>query len=261
MALSQRRRRIVGRLRHRRSREREGLVLVEGVRAAAEALEAGAEVRFAVASPRLDTLGGGAAIRLALGSRGVDLEDVDDIEVVELSDTEHPQGLMLVCAEPKPGANIVRGGGRYLVLDAVQDPGNVGTLIRAATAFALDAVLVLSGSADPWGAKAVRSSAGMVFRVPVLSLDAAGCLGLLREAHVPVLVGDAGGQDVTSATEGQGWALAVANEGSGPRSEVRAGASALVRIPMPGPAESLNAGVAGAILLYALTRGDEHAPS
>lgn len=256
MGLSQRKRQTLGRLGHRKTREREGLVLVEGVRAVGEALAAGAEPRFAVASPRLDEVHEGAAVRLAMHAAGIEIEEVEDGELRELSDTEHPQGLLLVCVEPHPGDEVVRPGGRYLVLDAVQDPGNVGTLVRAATAFAVDAVLALDGTADLWSPKAVRASAGMAFRRPLLVREAAVALELLRAAGVPLLVADAGGADVDDVAWRGGWALVVANEGAGPRAELRREARGVVRIPMPGPAESLNVAMAGAVLLYALTRED-----
>lgn len=254
MELSQRRLQLIGRLRYRKTREREGLVLVEGIRAVAEAVAAGAEAVFAVASPRLATLAGGEALLDALTRAGVETARTDDTELAHLADTEHPQGILLVCREPRARPDLVRPGAQLLVLDALQDPGNVGTLVRAATAFALDGVVVLDGTADPWGTKAVRASAGMVFRVPLLQVDWEDALAALRAAGLPLLVADAEGADVGAVPRGEGWALAVGNEGAGPRVAVRHGAAAVVRIPMPGPAESLNAGVAGSILLYALTR-------
>ncbi len=159
-----------------------------------------------------------------------------------------------MCAQPAADEAVVRAGGHYLVLDAVQDPGNVGTLVRTATAFDLDAVLALDGTADPWGAKAVRASAGMVFRRPLLQRGADATLALLRGAGVPLLVADATGSDVEEAVTSSGWALVVANEGAGPREALRDAAQQFVCVRMPGPAESLNAAVAGALLLYALTR-------
>lgn len=254
VGLSQRRARALGRLRHRKTRERDGLVLVEGVRAVMEALDAGASGRFAVVSPALDRLEDGASARRALAEAGVVVDEVGDSELVSLADTEHPQGILMVCAEPAAGDEAVRHGGRYLVLDAVQDPGNVGTLVRSAAAFALNAVLALDGSADPWSPKAVRASAGMAFRQPLLRRPAEEAMALLGRNGVPLLVADAGGEDVAEVEPAGSWALVVGNEGAGPRTSIRRGATRFVRVPMPGPAESLNAGVAGAVLLYALTR-------
>lgn len=254
MGLSQRRAQLVARLRTRKTREREGLVLVEGIRGVGEALAGGARVRFAVVSPRLERLAGGERLRGLLVERGIEIEEEADDVLEALADTEHPQGILMVCAEERPSEAVVAAGGRYLVLDGIQDPGNVGTLVRACTAFGLDGVLVLDGSADPWSAKAVRAAAGMTFRVPVLKAHAAEALELLRAAGVPLLIADAAGRDVGETRTVGGWALVVGNEGSGPRPALVHEAAQTVRIPMSGPAESLNAAVAGAILLYALTR-------
>ncbi len=260
MSLSQRRAQLVGRLRRRKTREREGLVLVEGIRSVTEALEAGAEPVFAVVSPRLDTLAWGADLLATLCARVEDVERLGDAELDALADTERPQGVLLVCRQRSWDVAELRQRGRYLVLDAVQDPGNVGTLVRAATAFDVDGVIVLDGTADPWGPKAVRSSAGMTFRVSVGLAEADAVVELLRESDVPLFVADASGVDVADVSTPASWALAVGNEGVGTRETLRLAATRFVRIPMPGPAESLNAGVAGAILLYALTQEVRRAP-
>lgn len=260
MSLSQRRTQLLGRLRHRKTREREGLVLVEGVRSVLEVLKAGADPVFAVVSPRLETLAWGADLLATLHRVVEDVERLGDAELDALADTERPQGVLLVCRQRTWDAAGLEAGGRYLVLDAVQDPGNVGTLVRAATAFDLDGVIALDGTADPWGPKAVRSSAGMAFRVPVALAGAEEAVEALARSAVPLLVADASGVDVAEVSEPGSWAIAVGNEGAGTRETLRLGASRSVRIPMPGPAESLNAGVAGAILLYALTREARRAP-
>lgn len=254
MALSQRRRRLLGRLLHRKTRMREGRVLVEGARAAAEALAARVDLEFACVSPRLDEIEGGAVLREALDGAGVEVASLADAELRRLSDTEHPQGILLVARQPHQEVSALASGGRYLVLDAIQDPGNVGTLVRSSVAFDLDAVLTLDGTADPWSPKAVRASAGLVFRLPVHILDVTVALELLRAAAIELLVAEPGGGDVLDEPPGGGWALVVGNEGSGVRAQVRAAGARNVAIRMPGPAESLNAGVAGAILLHALSR-------
>lgn len=254
MSLSQRRSHLIGRLRHRKTREREGLVLVEGIRSVGEALRTGAEPQFAVVSPRLETLAWGMDLLTTLRTRLDEVERVGDAELEAIADTERPQGVLVVFRQPDLETAPLEVEGRYLVLDAVQDPGNVGTLVRAATAFDLDGVVALDGTADPWGPKAVRSSAGMVFRAPVRQARAEEAVELLARAGVPLFVADASGTDVGALPYQASWALAVGNEGAGVREALRSASSRAVRIPMPGPAESLNAAVAGAILMYALTR-------
>jgi RNA methyltransferase, TrmH family len=252
-AMSQRAGRLVRRLRTRRGREKEALVLVEGVRAVATALDAGARVRFAVTAPRLEETPGGSALaaRLATGPR--DVRRVSDRELGDLSDTEAPQGVLLVCEEPRVSLDDLRRG-RHLVLDAVQDPGNAGTLVRAAAAFGLDGVVALDGTVDLWGAKAVRASAGLVFRVPVVRCGAVEALERLRTLEVGIWVADADGEDVSGLGHPSAFALVVGNEGAGIRPEIAASAERAVAVPMRGPAESLNVGIAGSILLYALSQ-------
>ena len=255
VGLSQRRTRLIGRLRLSKSRGREGLVLVEGVRAVDEALGAGADVRFAVTSPSVESSEAGAALVARMRRQGLDLTEVADGELEGLADTRHPQGALLVCAQPRvPLDGVVQGRGRYLVLDGVQDPGNAGTLVRAALAFSAHAVIVLDGTVDPWGAKAVRASAGMVFRVPVTQVPASEAIAAIGAAGVPLWVADPQGVDVREKSAAEGFALVVGNEGAGPREAVRAAAESDVAVKMRGRAESLNVGVAGSILLYELTR-------
>lgn len=252
MTLSRRRERILGRLRSRRSREREGLFLVEGVRGVAEALEAGAEIRYAVVSPGLESTEAGVALLGRLEAAGVEPDRVEDARLEELSDTRTPQGLVVACREPDWSFADLDPDRGLLVLDGVQDPGNAGTLIRAAAAFALGGVVALDGTVDPWNPKAVRASAGGIFRQRCVRLawDAAG--SALETAGVRILVADAGGRDVRRVRPGPRWALAVGNEGGGIRPGLRAAAEAVVGVPMPGGTESLNAGMAGCILLFSL---------
>jgi TrmH family RNA methyltransferase len=263
MAVSRRRAKLVARLHHRKTREREGLVLVEGVRTVGEALEAGCLPRFALLSPRLAATPDGDALARRIRDSGAEVDEVPDTEMAALAPTETPQGILLVADEPQVAVGeALRLGGRHLVLDALQDPGNVGTLIRAATAFALDAVVALDGTADPWSPKTVRASAGAVFRIPVARASAQEALELLAGRGISLLAAEAGGRPPDRLPPAAGWALAVGNEGSGVRAALLEACEARVGVPMPGRAESLNAGVAGSILLYALTiREASGAPS
>jgi TrmH family RNA methyltransferase len=181
----------------------------------------------------------------------------------ELSQTEAPQGILGVAAEPRtalpPPASA--GSERCLVLDAVQDPGNVGTLVRTAAALGVTRVVALDGTTDPWGAKAVRASAGLVFALPVHVVSWAEASAWIASVAVPLLVASAGGDDLRAGAPsaasgpGSGWALLLGNEGQGARPEAAAAASARLAIPMVGGVESLNVATAGAILLWALGPG------
>ncbi len=272
--LSKNRRQLIERLKTRKGRPREGLVLVEGVRASAEVLAAGADMRFVIRSPRLLDTEAGRALASTLAGRGQETEEVDDTDLAELSDTEHPQGVLCVCTEPgldlaqlrtsqvtnpvtsPPTSSPTGAPATVLLLDALQDPGNLGTLIRAARAFGVDAVIVLDGSVDPWNPKAVRAASGASFHVQIARARWTEASRWLEEKGIEVLAADPAGVDVRSLRLGGSWALAVGNEGAGLRAEIVAASTKQVAIPMPGKAESLNAGVAGSILLYSLlTRG------
>lgn len=254
MPISDARARRIARLHRRKSRQREGLVLVEGPRAVRAALDAGVAPRFAVVSPRLLDLDPTLADRLALATEVV---EVTDAEIGPLADTEAPQGVLIVVAEPDEAWFDALGpAARLLVLDGVQDPGNVGTLARSAAAFALDGVVLLDGTADAWSPKSIRASAGALFACPVAQRTAAEALVHINSAGLLLLVADAAGHPARRPPEGGGWALVVGSEGRGARDVVRAAATRAVGIPMPGRTESLNAGVAGSILLYELTRSD-----
>lgn len=257
MALSDARRKLVRRLHRRKTREREGLVLVEGPRAVSEVVDAGAVVRFALTSPRIEALGA-ESVLARLSDAGAPREEVSDAEMRDLADTEAPQGLLTVVEQPEvewPEPAALGEGAppeRWLVLDALQDPGNVGTLVRAAAAFACAGVLALDGTADPWGTRAVRASAGAVFRLPIHTSRGRGLAEVLDTLPHPILAAEMGG-DAPGEHTGARWSLIVGNEGAGIRPALLDAADRRVAVPMPGGIESLNAGVAGAILLYALT--------
>lgn len=257
MALSKERAKLCNRLRNARFRAREGLVLVEGIRCAGEFLQAGLplEIRFALLSPRVTGTPVGEELRASLRSRRIPYEEIDDEEMKGVSATESAQGILLVVREPSfPWPPWEAGeASRLLLLDGVQDPGNVGTLIRAARAFGIDGVLVLPGTADPWNPKAVRSAAGASAHLPVVSVDWPRARDWLDRQGLPVLVAEAEGEDVRGLQGVDAWALVLGNEGSGVRREILEGAKRVLAIPMAKEVDSLNVAVAGGILLFALS--------
>lgn len=279
MSLSKARLALLQRLQRRHQREREARFVVEGVRGARAALQSGARVRFAVTSPRLEDLDPGGEIPLLLGAAGVEVTNVGDTELAGLAGTVSPQGVLLVCEEPQAsletlGAIIAATPAGLLIADAIQDPANLGTMIRTAAALGLAGVIALDGSVDPWNAKVVRGTAGACFHVPIVRARCAATLAWLAEQGIRLLGAAASGADVRTvggptanghrepAAPGTGrpWALAIGNEGAGLRDEVRAAADELIGVPIRGDVDSLNAATAAAILLWELIRARISAP-
>jgi TrmH family RNA methyltransferase len=206
-----------------------------------------------------------------LSVRGIEIVEVSPDEFAEFAQTETPQGVLALAREPRVGLPSPEDskGERVLLLDRVQDPGNVGTLIRAAAALDVDRVIVLDGTADPWGAKALRASSGLAFRLPIHALGWAEAADWITRASLPLLVAHGPGEDVrmwlARRSEGEvesapvgpvtGWVLLIGNEGDGPRQEAFERADALLSIPLREGVESLNAAMAGAILLWSLGPG------
>jgi RNA methyltransferase, TrmH family len=171
--------------------------------------------------------------------------------------TESPQGIAALVEAPQWSfESLLRGKSpRLVVLAGLQDPGNVGTVIRTAEAFAATGVLLTPGSVHPWNQKVLRASAGSSFRLPVVPLDNTSLLRRLSEERVPLYACDAraGGSLLDTDLRGS-MAFVIGNEGAGISKEILSFCSGAIHIPCPGPVESLNAGVAAAIVLYEASR-------
>ena len=241
-------------LARRRGREREGRFIAEGVRVVEELLDAGIVPVLSVVSSSLEDTERGRRLRKRL--EGTDVRTVPEGALKALSDTTTPQGVLVVAETPSVSLEGVEPGGRsvVLVVDGVQDPGNLGTLGRAAAAFGCDAVVCLPGTVDAWNPKAVRASAGAVFRIPVVTASLAEVTEWLGRGGYLLAGADAAGPSVSGVAWPDRVALVVGNEGAGLGEESRGRCERLVSVPMRGGTESLNVAVAGSILLYELTR-------
>jgi rRNA methylases len=185
---------------------------------------------------------------------------LDDVEVyqvthkifTELSQTETPQGIIAVCKMVQPAVSIHEG--RYLLIDGVQDPGNLGTLIRTADAFGLDAVFLGDGCVDGYNGKTLRSAQGSHFHLPVLHRNLFTVVADMKQHGIPVFGSSLRGKNMKKTDGGKkDFALIVGNEGSGAQPELLAETDEQVKIPMAGRAESMNVAVAAGILLYWLS--------
>ncbi|HEX7049257.1 MAG TPA: RNA methyltransferase [Longimicrobiales bacterium] len=248
--------RLIRGLRRRKEREARGLFLAEGIRVVEELVAAGLGLRLAVVAPSARETERGGAVVAALEAR-CPVRQVSERELIALADTETPQGVVVVAEAPRAALADVRLAGRRsmaLVLDGVQDPGNVGTLTRTAEALGAAFVAVLPGTADPWGPKAVRAAAGSAFRIPIVLVEPEALIEWLHAKGFMVYVADASGAPAEAVGPAERAALVVGNEGAGVRPPMRAVADRVVSVPIRGGAESLNVAVAAGILLYLLTR-------
>ena len=249
------RRTILG-LHRRKQRQRDGLFLVEGLRVSGEAIAAEADTVFAVCSPRLLQLDGGPERLESIHAAGFDVFAVEDAEMNDLADTTTPQGILLVCRQPGSRLEDIDSSSPpagVLIADAIQDPGNLGTMIRSAAAFDLGAVVALDGTVDPFNAKVVRGTAGACFRIPIVQADWRTVHEWTKATNRRLLIADTAGGDPATIEHTGAWALVVGNEAAGVRPTIRELPAERVGISMGCSVESLNAGVAASIRLYAMT--------
>ncbi len=172
-----------------------------------------------------------------------------------LSDTETPQGLLFLCRIPKAEVPPTLERGHYLVLDGLQDPGNVGTIWRTADALGAKGLFLLPGCADPWSPKTLRSSMGACFRFPLWEMELGPLGECLAQADIPLLATalDEKTKDLRSIQLDLA-AVVIGSEGKGVSPEVLAACEATVKIPMGPRCESLNAAVAASIVLWEMGR-------
>jgi TrmH family RNA methyltransferase len=243
-------------LRRRKAREKHRLFVAEGVRAVEELIRSSLTIRGVLIAPQLVDAPRGAALATAVKARGVDVEEVESVAFASAAETDSPQGVIAIGEIPERSlADIADDwSGILLVLDAVQDPGNVGTIIRTAAALGAVATVALPGTVDLWNAKVVRSGMGAHFRHPAFSSTWSELDAFRTRVGVHLIVADAAGQEVSWVTKASPRiGLVVGNEGAGVSPEARARADQTVALPLSNGIDSLNVAVATGILLHTLT--------
>jgi TrmH family RNA methyltransferase len=235
-----------------------GLVAIEGEHLLYEAIRSGLVLKTIFVSERTSAP--------EWAPRSVELIELTDEVFSSIVDTQSPQGIAALLVPPTwdlasafpaklPGIQSPL----LLLAAGLQDPGNLGTLIRSAEAFGATAVLTTAGTVSEWNQKALRASAGSVFRVPVVAIGPSDIPTLKSHGlHVFAAVAGSnpppGANSIANADLTQPCALMIGNEGAGLSAELLALADARVTIPTPGRVESLNAAIAGSLLLYEAAR-------
>jgi RNA methyltransferase, TrmH family len=227
-----------------------GMVAIEGDHLLAEALRSGIVLKTVFVSERREVP--------AMVPRAVEVLKLTDEVFDSVVETRSPQGVAALIVPPVPAIDaVLRGTPLILIAVGLQDPGNLGTLVRSAEAFGATGVLTTPGTVSAWNQKALRASVGSIFRMPVVTATAEEIAGL--KAQNVRLLAAVGINDFKTVMAQEmdfstGCALMIGNEGGGLTTEWMEMADVRVTIPCPGPVESLNAAIAGSLLLYEASR-------
>ncbi|WP_446743722.1 TrmH family RNA methyltransferase [Silvibacterium acidisoli] len=235
------------------SRSETGLVAIEGEKLIGEALSSGLAL-------------GAVFVRSGSEAQLDRLPIPGDVEILELPpdvftsavNTESPQGIAALVRPPAFTLDDIleqKQTPLIFVAAGLQDPGNLGTLIRSAEAFGATGAILLPGTVSPWNQKALRASAGSVFRLPVVSAKEDMAFAAVRKANIALLAAVVEDARPLSAVDlAAPAAIVLGNEGNGIPQRVLEHATHRIIIPCPGPVESLNAAIAGSVILYEASR-------
>jgi RNA methyltransferase, TrmH family len=231
----------------KKERDKTGTFLIEGFHLIEEALKQRELIIEIIVSDKIEL-----PSRLDFGSTSI--TTVTDEISKDLSDTETPQGIYAVCRQNNDNTSIEEAKS-FLLIDAVQDPGNLGTMIRTADAAGIDAVIVGHGSVDIYNSKVLRSAQGSHFHLPIVSGNLEEWIETLKKRKIPVY-GTAleNAKTYTEIAPQEEFALIVGNEGNGMNKDLFAATTSNLYIPIYGQSESLNVAVAAGILLYYLKK-------
>lgn len=239
-------------LKDAKARAEQGLFLAEGDHLSGEALKSRAAAALLISEQMQDRYPQQMA---DARSQALPVYVLSDRAMSAVCDAKTPQGIATLCRLPDPRRPFSPDKLKIAALDGVQDPGNVGTMLRTLDAAGFDALLIGTGTADPFSPKALRASMGAVFRVPVYACDLPALLEALSATH-DLYAGALDGQPYFQRVRAHdGVCVIVGNEGAGISDAVYAVRGLQrVKLPMVGGAESLNASVAGAIMVYDIVR-------
>lgn len=242
-------------LKDHKGRAAHGLFLAEGDHMTGEALKENAARMLLVdenAAARYES-----HVQLAK-EKNVDVCYLPEHVLAAVCDAKTPQGVAAVCAMPEKTSVIPESARLIAALDGVQDPGNVGTVLRTLDAAGFDGMLVDSRTADPYGPKALRASMGAIFRIPVYVCDLPQTLADISQTHDLYAGALDGGPFFERTRQKKGACIIIGNEGAGISQKVYdVPGITRVKLPMVGGAESLNASVAAAIMIYDIVRRGE----
>ena len=238
---------LQGRTKERRAA---GAFLAEGIRLVEEAVNSNWPIRFVLFDETLNERG--ISQVTGLRSRGVDVEEIPTSLMRSLSETESPQGMLAVLELTH--LQIPTSPNFVLIPDQIRDPGNLGTLLRTAAAAGVQAVLLPPETTDAFAPKVVRSGMGAHFRLPIVSMGWDEIQHFCQVAGQQIYLAEMEGRSCWEADLRQPLALVIGGEADGASESARKLANEKIAIPMSQNIESLNAGVAGSVLMFEVVR-------
>ena len=247
----------------RKNRKKHQQFLLEGMRGIQDMLSEASQIDIILYEKRIASLPGGESLILKWKEAGIKSAQVSENIMKKIAETQTPQGVLAIVDLPGYDFNeIIRDSHYVLLLDEIQDPGNMGTLIRSAEAAGFDAVIMTPGCTDPFSTKCIRAATGAVLHIPVFELKSTEeAWEKLRQNQYRIL-GAAleDGKAYTMETYEPPLVLIIGNEARGINSTLQAQMDGAITIPMKGKTQSLNAAIAGSVLMFhvaAACREDE----
>ena len=233
-------------------RQSERAFVLEGVRLVEEAAKSEWTITEVFYSEKVNDRG--KQLLASLSQRGIALFQVSEQVMNNITDTETPQGVVAVLSVRQ--LPQLKHPNLILILDAIRDPGNVGTILRTACAAGIDIVIIAPETADPFSPKVLRAGMGAQLNLPVWILDWPGISAIIKNhPSMKVLLADTqGGPAFWNTDLRLPVALIVSNEAVGPSRAARELSDGILTIPMPGRSESLNAAIAASLLIYEVLR-------
>ncbi len=238
---------------NRKGRWSNQLFIIEGIKIIEEAICNDIDIEYILFTDKLLYTEDGEVFLQSIKDR-YKVAHINESLFNEISDTENPQGIIAVAKFNIPILSEVLKKDKLslIFLDGVQDPGNMGTIIRSCDAFNLDGIILGKGSVDPYNPKVVRATMGSIFRVPLyLSEDPLSTLSTLSDYGLNILSTSLDGSEpIYNIDYNESFVLVIGNESRGVEESILKQSDKLIKIPMPGSAESLNVGVAASIIMY-----------
>lgn len=243
-------------LSRKKNRWKEKLFIIEGIKVIEEAIESSIPIKHIFFSEILLEADGGEAFFEIIKKRKETIKLSRGV-FKQITNVDNPQGVIAIVEfEERDISDLYKIDLPFIMfLDGLNDPGNLGTIIRTADAFDIDAIVLGEDSVDPYNSKVVRATMGSIFRVPLYNArDNDSFFENIKKNGIKVMTTSLSGKALEREDFKDGFVIVIGNEANGVRKEIIEKSTKQIKIPMPGGAESLNAGVAASIIMYEAMR-------